>query len=163
MAKQVFYSFHYKPDVWRVSQIRNIGTIEGNRPASDNKWEEVKGNDSAIEKWIDENMKYRSCTIVLVGSDTAKRKWIDYEIKKTWRDKKGLVGIHIHNLKDSNQRKSDRGANPFSHLALGGKNFDEIVKCYNPPYTDSQDVYNWISRHIAEIIDEAIGIRNQYR
>lgn len=162
MAKQVFYSFHYVPDNWRVSQIRNIGVIEGNKAASDNKWEEVKGNDKAIEKWIDENMKYRSCTIVLVGGGTAKRKWIDYEIKKTWKDKKGLVAIHIHNLKDSNQRKSPKGENPFSHLELGGKPFDEIVKCYNPPYTDSQDVYNWISRHIVEIIDEAIKIRNQY-
>jgi len=29
MARQIFYSFHYKPDVMRVSQVRNIGALEG--------------------------------------------------------------------------------------------------------------------------------------
>jgi hypothetical protein len=36
MAKQVFYSFHYDNDNWRASQVRNMGVIEGNRPAPDN-------------------------------------------------------------------------------------------------------------------------------
>ena len=31
MARKCFYSFQYKPDNWRVSKIRNIGTIEGNK------------------------------------------------------------------------------------------------------------------------------------
>ena len=31
--RQVFYSFHYKNDVMRAAQIRNIGAIEGNMPA----------------------------------------------------------------------------------------------------------------------------------
>ncbi len=35
MARRVFYSFHYVPDCWRTSQVRNIGAIEGNKPASD--------------------------------------------------------------------------------------------------------------------------------
>ena len=41
MAKrQIFYSFHFKNDVMRVQQIRNIGVIEGNEPVSKNNWEE---------------------------------------------------------------------------------------------------------------------------
>ena len=37
----------------RVSQIRNIGVIEGNCPVSDNEWEEVKkGGESAIKQWM---------------------------------------------------------------------------------------------------------------
>jgi len=56
--RQVFYSFHYKPDSWRVSQVRNIGTIEGNKPAPDNDWETVtKSGDDAIKKWIEDQMK----------------------------------------------------------------------------------------------------------
>lgn len=31
--RQIFYSFHYKPDNWRVAQVRNIGSVEGNKPA----------------------------------------------------------------------------------------------------------------------------------
>ena len=86
MAKrQVFYSFQYIPDNWRVSQVRNIGHVEDNKPVSDNKWEEVKQKgDKEIQKWIDENLKNRSCTVILVGENTAKRKWIDYEIEKSY-------------------------------------------------------------------------------
>ena len=62
MKRQVFYSFHYKNDVMRVSQIRNIGALEDNKPVSDNDWEEVKRKgDDNVKKWINDNMKYRSC------------------------------------------------------------------------------------------------------
>lgn len=83
MARQVFYSFHYDNDNWRASQVRNIGVIEGNRPAPDNDWETIKkGGDAAIQNWINNQLRYRSCTIVLIGSNTAGRKWINYEIEK---------------------------------------------------------------------------------
>ena len=73
--RQVFYSFHYKPDNWRVSQVRNIGTIEGNKPAPDNDWETIVNTGEAeIKKWIAGQMKGRSCTIILVGNQTANRK-----------------------------------------------------------------------------------------
>lgn len=53
MARKVFYSFHYQKDGWRASKVRNIGIVEGNAPASDNKWEEVKrSGDAAIRRWI---------------------------------------------------------------------------------------------------------------
>ena len=42
MARKVFLSFHYKPDSWRVSQIKSIGKIEGTPLLSSNSWEEVK-------------------------------------------------------------------------------------------------------------------------
>ena len=29
IKRRVFYSFHYKPDNWRVATVRNIGSIEG--------------------------------------------------------------------------------------------------------------------------------------
>ena len=39
MAKrQIFYSFHYDNDVFRVQQIRNIGALEDNKPVSVNDW-----------------------------------------------------------------------------------------------------------------------------
>src|SRR4051794_17379767 len=95
MTRKAFYSFHYLPDHWRASQVRNVGAVEGNPAASDNDWETVKkGGDAAIQKWIDGQLSGRTCTVVLIGSETAKRKWIDYEIKKSWVDKKGVLGIN---------------------------------------------------------------------
>lgn len=163
MARQVFYSFHYDNDNWRASQVRNIGIIEGNRPAPDNDWETVKrGGDNAIKRWIDDQMHYRSCTIVLVGAGTAGRKWINYEIERTWNNKMGLVGICIHNLKDRFGNQSNQGNNPFNGFSVNGTSLSQIAKVYNPPYWDSKDVYNYIANNIADWTNEAVNIRNRY-
>ncbi len=163
MKRQVFYSFHYSADSWRVSQIRNIGVIEGNRPAPDNDWETIKrGGDNAIKKWIDDQMHYRSCTIVLVGSSTANRKWINYEIEKSWNSGMGLLGINIHGLKDMLGFQSTQGSNPFSYLSINRSNMSQIVRLYNPPYYDSKDVYNYIAQNINIWTNEAVALRNRY-
>jgi len=163
MARKVFFSFHYKPDSWRTSQVRNIGTIEGNKAASDNDWESVtKGGDEAIKKWINNQLDGRSCTAVLIGSETAGRKWIKYEIEKSWNDGKGIFGIYIHNLKDTMGKQTTKGKNPFSDFNINGISLDSIVKAYDPPYLDSKDVYEHISNNIEKWIEEAITIRNKY-
>ena len=98
MGRRTFFSFHYDPDKWRVAQVRNIGVIEGNKPVSDNDWETVKrGGDKAIKKWIADQLKNRTCTIVLVGKNTADRKWINHEIKESWNAGKGVVSIATKN------------------------------------------------------------------
>lgn len=165
MARRAFYSFHYKPDSWRAAQVRNIGSIEGNRPATDNNWEDIKkGGDWAIKNWIAKQMKYRSCTVVLVGSNTANRKWITYEIIKSWNDQMGVVGIYVHGLKDADGYTSSKGANPFAGITLGHSDtlLSSIVKCYNPAGRSSKDRYEWIREHLANAVEEAIGIRQNY-
>jgi len=165
MARRVFYSFHYLPDAWRTSQVRNIGAVEGNKPASDNDWETVKkGGDKAIQKWIDDQLNGRSCAVVLIGKETAGRKWITYEIEKAWNDKKGIVGIYVHNLKDSDGNQTTKGKNPFDHLTMKRDNakMSSIVKAYDPPYSDSKKVYDHISQNLSAWIEEAINIRDNY-
>ena len=162
MAKRVFYSFHYKPDCWRASQVRQIGAIEGNVPASDNDWESItKGGDAAIKKWIDGQLDGRSCAVILVGSTTANRKWINYEIVKAWDDNKGVVGVCIHNLKDSSERQSVKGQNPFDYITMGGttKKLSSVVKLYDPHFFDSKLVYDHIKKNLVAWIDEAVKIR----
>ena len=162
MARRAFYSFHYKPDNWRAATVRNIGAIEGNRPASDNDWEAVtKGGDESIKKWIADQMNGRSCTVVLVGAGTANRKWINYEIVKSWDEGMGVVGIRIHGLKDANQQTATVGDNPFEYIGYGntGKKLSSIVKCYNPGGSTSQERYDWITKHLENAVEEAIQIR----
>jgi hypothetical protein len=96
--RQVFYSFHFDNDVMRVQQIRNMGVIDGDEPVSKNEWEQLKKTAGGVQKWINDNMRYRSCVIVLVGAQTSGRPWVQYEIKKAWNEGKGLFGIYIHNL-----------------------------------------------------------------
>lgn len=180
MAKrQVFYSFHYHNDSWRVSQIRNIGVIEGNSPATSNEWEEVKrkGN-NAIQSWIDTNMNYRSCVIVLIGTETASRRWVNYEIEKAWKEGKGIVGIYIHGLKNSLGQQSVKGDNPFSNFCIDKTfnyivkhtqpadsneiNLSRICKAHDTPYISSEKVYGYIKDNIESWIEEAIKIRSGY-
>lgn len=54
MAKQCFYSFHFKPDNWRAATVRSIGVIEGNEPALDHEWESIASGpdkDQKIQSW----------------------------------------------------------------------------------------------------------------
>lgn len=163
MARQAFFSFHYLPDNWRASQVRNIGMIEGNRPATDNDWETVKrGGDAAIQKWINDQMRYRSCTVVLIGTNTAGRKWINYEIERSWKERMGIVGINIHRLKDSIGNQSNQGLNPFNNLTVNGLDLSNLIKVYNPPYSDSKDVYQYISNNIGAWTEESINTRGKY-
>jgi hypothetical protein len=161
MAKrQVFYSFHYENDVFRVHQIRNIGAIEENKPVSENNWEEVKRKgDASIEKWIDDNMNYRSCVIVLIGEQTTNRKWVKHEIEKAWNEGKGLFGIYIHNLKDPKTGVCKQGANPFDKFTFkDGTKLSSKVKCYNP---NSNSPNKEIILNLEDWIEKAINDRKQ--
>jgi hypothetical protein len=162
MASKCFFSFHYKPDNWRVSKVRNIGAIEGNKPASDNDWETVTGGgDKKIKEWIANQMKGRSCTVVLAGANTANRKWINHEIVESWNKGMGVLVIHIHNITDVNDKQSTKGANPLYYITHGPtkKRLSTIAKAYDPPRTTSKGVYNYIADNIDDWIGEAIKIR----
>jgi hypothetical protein len=163
MSKRVFFSFHYAPDNWRVSQIRQMGAIEGDQIVSDNQWESIKRQgDIAIQNWIHEQMKYKQCLVVLIGRDTASRKWVQYEIEKAWNSGKGVVGIHVHNLKDRYAMQSNKGINPFNTLTIGSTQMNRIVKTYDPPYSTSKLVYDHIHNNLESWINEAINIRSNY-
>jgi hypothetical protein len=125
MAEPVFYSFHYDNDVNRVQLVRQMGVIEGDEPVRPNEWESIKAKgNAAVEKWIDDNMRYKTCVVVLIGTETAARPWVKLEIKRAWEMKKGLLGIHIHNLKCMRRRMRTRavcskGSNHATRRLMG--------------------------------------------
>lgn len=137
MARHTFFSFRYKNDNWRAANIRS-SWVTKEREASGffdaAKWEEVKKkNDSDIEKWIDEQLKGTSVTVVLIGSDTAGKKWIKYEIKASHKKGNGMLGIYIHQKKDSKGNTSVKGKNPFDSWTF--KKGDKVV---------TYPVYDWV-------------------
>ena len=161
MARKAFYSFHYKPDSWRASKVRQMGVIEGNQIVSSNHWEEIKAQgDDAVKRWISKEQKGKSVVIVLIGSKTAGRPWVKYEIQKGWNDGKGVLGVYIHNLTDRDLHQSQKGRNPFEGFYVGDKKLSSIVKAYDPPYSTSKSVYNHINLNLADWVEEAIRIRN---
>jgi hypothetical protein len=164
VARKVFFSFHFDNDAWRVAQIKNIGALERNLPVSPNEWEAVRrGGERAIRRWIDDNMHGRSCVIVLIGSETAHRPWVRYEIEKAWTERKGIVGVHIHNLLDQERRTSDKGPNPFEFVRVGDTPLSRILKAYTPRHSISTSVYSHVAENVDAWVEEAIAIRLQYR
>jgi hypothetical protein len=114
-------------------------------------------------------MEGRTCAVVLVGSSTAGRKWINFEIEEAWRRGMGLVGIHIHGLKDPLHWKTPpfygvttKGANPFTGYNVNGTALTEIVRCYDPTGADSKALYAWIEQYLEAAIDEAVATRKKY-
>lgn len=163
--RQVFFSFQYNNDSWRASQVRNMGKVDNSSTFSDNDWEEVKSKkDSEIKEWIDSQMAKRSCLVVLIGETTSSRKWIKYEIQKAYELNKGIVGIYIHNLKDSDGNQSSKGSNPFYNIFIGENNerLSKYVTCFDSKYTSSKYVYDDINENIEHLIEDAIKNKNNY-
>jgi hypothetical protein len=116
MARRVFFSFHYQKDIWRCNQVRNSHVVEGSAAAGFHDaslWEETKKKgDASVKKLIDDGLAGTSVTVVLIGSQTSQRKFVAYEISQSIARGNGLLGIHIHNLKDRDGSTSVRGDVP---------------------------------------------------
>lgn len=114
--RRVFFSFDWD-DAWKVNQVRHSGvttSVEfvGFIDAAD--IERVKrSSDQAIQNWIDRQMTNTSVTAVLIGENTYRSRWVKYEIQKSIDRRNGILGIHIHNVKDRFGRTSDKGRSPF--------------------------------------------------
>ena len=154
--ESVFYSFHYDNDVMRVQQVRQIGVLDDTEPVTANKWETVwRGGDAAVKRWIDANMVNKRCVIVLIGSQTAERPLVKYEIKKAWDDRKGLFGIHIHNLTCPNTGTCRKGPSPFDGFTVGTTPLSQLVRVYDPSqmyaYSEIQaNLTAWVGTAIEE-------------
>lgn len=139
MARRVFFSFHFERDAWRAGQVRNSGAFKDIDEAGywdAAKWEEAKKKgDAAVAKWIDDNLKGTTVSVVLIGAETSGRKWVRYEVKKSHERGNGLLGIYIHNVKDSEGKKDTKGKNHFGVLGKNAKGepifFGQIYPTYD--------------------------------
>lgn len=115
-GRKTFFSFHYQRDIWKVNIVRNAGVVDfraarGWRDGS--LWEECKRkNDRAIKQLINDGLHGTSVTAVLIGEETAERKYVNYEIEQSLDRGNGLLGVHIHNIRDKQSKVCNRGDVP---------------------------------------------------
>ena len=99
MARRVFFSFKYKLDVSRAMVVRNSWVAQGKEAAGfvdAADFEKIKRQgDAAIWRWIDDQLKGTSVTVVLTGLLTCSSRWVKYEIEKSEHVGNGLLGIDI--------------------------------------------------------------------
>lgn len=120
MSRHVFFSFHYKNDVWRAYQVRNSWVTQGKTAAGfidSAEFEKVKQNGKeAVKKWIDSQLVGTSVTVVLIGCDTSNREFVQYELKKSYERGNAILGVHVNNLRDKDDRTSPKGDTNFGEL-----------------------------------------------
>src|SRR5262245_56921525 len=143
MARRTFFSFHYERDVWRAGQVRNCWVAKPDRESAGfwdaAAWEAVKKKgDEAIEKWIDDQLKGTSVTVVLIGAETSGSKYVGYEIKQSHNKGNGMLGITIHNMRDVNSRTDTAGKNPFANWQVE-RNGRKVL------LSDIYPVYDWVN------------------
>ena len=112
MARRVFFSFKYKPDVSRAMVVRNSWVTQGKEAAGfvdSADFEKIKRQgDAAIKRWIDKQLRGTSVTVVLVGARTCSSRWVQYEIEQSKDRNNGLLGIDISKIKDLDGDKTKR-------------------------------------------------------
>lgn len=156
MSRHVFYSLHYEKDRSRVELIRKLADLVPNLEAKPAEWATLqRTGDFAIKRWFEQQTRGRSCTIVLIGAETATRKYVRYEIERSWQLGLGLLGIHVHNLKDDRGLSTTKGDNPFDAANLGASD----IRCYDPPEQDSKLAYRHIADNITRWVEQAVATR----
>ncbi|HEX3652376.1 MAG TPA: TIR domain-containing protein [Rhizomicrobium sp.] len=136
MARKVFFSFHYERDAWRAANVRNCDTISdddeyGVIDAAE--WEEIEsGGDTAIKKWIKEQLHHTSVTVVLIGAETASRDWVLYEIRESWKRGNAVLGLRVHGIKDQDRQTDTYGKNPLDKIKFAdGTSMSLVCKTYD--------------------------------
>jgi hypothetical protein len=91
-----------------VCQVRNswlANPFHSAQPFLDKaQWEQMqRSGQTNISSWIDGQMTGTSVTVVLIGPETLGRKWVQYEIDKSLALGKGLLGVTLENIRQSNQ------------------------------------------------------------
>lgn len=150
MARKVFFSFHYERDVRRIVQVRNSWVVRAKGEAQPfydaADFEEAKKRAGGIEKWIEDQLKGTSVTVVLFGAKTYDREWVRHEIKRSFELGKGILAIDIHKVKDPQLGSDTQGKNPLDYWEIerNGRKvpFSGIYKTYD--WVDD-DGYNNIS------------------
>jgi len=143
MARRAFFSFHYENDVWRANVVRNSWVTKDSKEAAGfidaADFEEIrKGGDSAIKNWIDGQLYNTSVTVVLIGSDTSNRSYVQYEVQRSYERGNGMLGIHIHGIKDQSGNTSEKGDHYFGEI---GKDSGGNAIYFGSKYK----IYDWVT------------------
>jgi len=124
MPRRTFFSFHYKPDVWRAWNVRNCWVVkpedEISRGFFDSSVFEAKQKESedALKAFLREGVENTSVTCVLTGKETWKRRWVRYEIARSLVKGNGLLTVYIHGVKNSGGELSEKGADPLAQMGV---------------------------------------------
>jgi hypothetical protein len=71
----------------------------------------------------------------------------------------GLLGVHIHALRDAKGLQGNKGKNPFVQPESGLDEQAARSHVYDPPETDSKLAYRFIADNLAKWVEQAVAAR----
>jgi hypothetical protein len=161
--RHIFYSLHHEADRSRAELVRKIKGLAPNVDAKDAEWATIqRTGEFAFKRWFEQQVRGRSCTIVLIGAETARRPAILHEIRRSWELRMGLLGVHIHALRDAKGLQGQRGENPFVQPESGLDEQASRSQIYDPPETDSKLAYRFIADNLAKWVEQAVAARSAH-
>src|SRR2546426_43847 len=103
MARRVFFSFHYEPDVQRAHVVRNSWVTKPDRESAgffDSSVFESRQRtgDDVLKRFLIDGLVNCSVTCVLAGAETAWRRWVRFELLRSFVEGKGILEIAIHSI-----------------------------------------------------------------
>jgi hypothetical protein len=159
MARKTFFSFHYERDAWRAANVRNSGVLSkddeyGFIDAAE--WEKIeREGDAAIKRWVQDQLKNTTVTVVLIGAETASRDWVRYEIRESWKRGNAVVGVRVHGIKDQDSKTDSLGVNPLDVVKFDdGTALSTVCKTYDWVADKGRD-------HLGEWLEEAVQAREE--
>jgi len=126
IKRRAFFSFNFD-DVMRVNVVRQAWKITHPDSASmrsfqdSSLWDSKQlSGDDAVKRLIREGVGHTSAVCVLIGTETWQRRWVRYEIARAIIDGRGLVGVHLNNIKHhQTQTVHPLGLDPLAFMAVG--------------------------------------------
>lgn len=137
MARKVFFSFHYKNDVYRANVVRNSWVTKDRVDAGfvdKAEFEKIKlkGN-RAVEQWIDGQLKGTSVTVVLIGRETLSRYFVQYEIMQSFNKGNPIIGVGVGNVRDMHTGLTSTSQSIYTRVGtVNGRpvNFSDLMSNY---------------------------------
>ncbi len=128
MARRTFFSFHYKPDVWRAWNVRNCWVVKPQeqeyRGFFDSSVFEAsqKEGDDNLKAFLRDGLNNTSVTCVLAGTETWSRRWVRYEIVRSVVRGNGLLTVFIHGVENQERQTAAQGPNPLAQVGVYNAN-----------------------------------------
>ncbi|WP_303766396.1 TIR domain-containing protein [Ruminococcus flavefaciens] len=92
--------------------VRNSWVTQGKEAAGfidKAEFEKIKKTgDTAVHRWINNQLNGTSVTVVLIGSETLSRPFVKYEICESVKRGNAIIGVYIHNVKCYTERAVDK-------------------------------------------------------
>jgi hypothetical protein len=124
MARHTFFSYHYRPDVWRAWNVRNSWVVKPETRKSvgffDSSVFEASRRESeqSLKQFLRRGLEGTSVTCVLAGAGTYRRRWVRYEIARSIVKGNGLLTVFIHGVRNREGEFSPKGPDPLESMGV---------------------------------------------